>query len=147
MGTVFVQGTGGVTALGSDYGISDGGTITSSGGDVQIIGSAGGQPLSGNDFGVAISGQVSAGGAGNLTILGTSGARFGDAAVFLSGNTPRSRARSVTSGGGNITITGVATGPTVFALDLLGNVTTPKSGGAITLVGDSMSLASVNAGS
>ncbi len=104
MGAISVQGTGGATPAGGDYGVfSNLSTIISSGGAVQVVGQGGGTGTTNSNYGVANNGIISAGGAGSVTIQGTGGAGKGNTNVGVAPG-------SVTTTGGNINIVGLGGG-------------------------------------
>ncbi len=97
-GTVTVQGTGGGTGTNNNWGVDEGGTVTSSGGNVAVTGVGGGIGGSGNT-GVIVNGQVTAGGTGTVNVTGTG---QGGNGVLVTG--------TVNSTGGNISVTSLASG-------------------------------------
>ena len=149
-GSVTVTGTGGSGSGAIHLGVHvlTGGQITSSGGDVNVTGTGG----TGGGAGVdANGGTITAGGTGSVTVLGTgTGAGAASHGVFLTS----SAGSTITSGGGNVSITGVAS-PGAGASDLTAQAgATLGGGGSGTLIihADSISLdtsgspATVNAG-
>ena len=141
VGSVTVQGTGGATRGGLNYGVQvgwvNGGLITSSGGDVVVIGAAGGtssvfdvQPRNDGIY-VYGTGVISAGGTGAVTIQGAGSPNSADDTegirLVFGG--------SVTSSGGPITLSGTPGAKTVLAaISLLGPVIAGGNG-AITING------------
>ncbi len=151
-GQVFVSGTGGNSALGSEVGVSvvSGGRITSGGGNVLVTGQGGGTGTSSVDYGVYLQAgsTVSAGGAGTVTIMGTGGGGSGSGAnhgVDLLGSS--SAGALVTSGGGAVQITGIA-GPGSSGKGILqdsySSISTAAAGGDITLIADTISSAATD---
>jgi subtilisin-like proprotein convertase family protein len=144
-GTVTVTGTGGNGTGASHLGVHvlSAGTITSSGGNVTVTGTSGqiGAGVAANG------GTITAGGGGTVTILGT-GTGAGGHGVFLT-NVANS---VITSGGGAVSITGIAAD--AAASDLLagtGALLGVGGSGTLTINANSVSLdtsaALVNAGS
>ena len=96
-GTVTVHGTGGTTSGGPNRGVEmQGGTITSSGGNVQVTGiggAAAGSATNGTNIGVFIlnAAQISAGGTGTVTVHGTGSMAGGvnNHGVFVTGDVSR----------------------------------------------------------
>jgi hypothetical protein len=152
-GSVSVVGNGSNTAGGNNYGVYLIGAgriltqfdpvpaaITSSGGNVQITGQGGDNPGSAStaDHGILVAdgSQVTSGGAGTVTLSGTAGKNASSSnGVYVSGGI-------VTSGGGNIQITGVAAGSSSSAVAVTGFVTAPARGANITVLGDTLQLSS-----
>jgi hypothetical protein len=115
-GKVTVQGTGGATRS-SNYGVgladvplpgvTSNVMVTSSGGDVTIIGKGGGSNASYDDVGILINAgaQVTAGGMGNVTVQGTGGTA-GNLSIAGEVNSGVKVLGTVTSSGGNVQVTG-----------------------------------------
>jgi hypothetical protein len=110
-GNTLVQGTGGNG--GNSKGVLLGSantTITSSGGNVSVIG-LGNTALTttGDNYGVQLinGGKITAGGTGAVSVQGTAGTATGNQnfGVFLSGATTQ-----ITSGGGNVSVSGFGGG-------------------------------------
>jgi hypothetical protein len=96
-GNVSVSGTGGVG--GHDQGVQVSGTISSSGGSVQVNGRGG--PSGSDTYGVFVSGAISAGGNGAIAVVGTGGGitlSGQDYGVYVPG--------TIASSGGDVQITG-----------------------------------------
>lgn len=142
-GTVIVEGFGGVAGSGNtNVGVlvSDAmSAISSNGGDVNITGTGGGSGASTTNAGVFVLGlaTVSAGGDGLLTILGTGG---GSAGAGNAGVLVVSAPNAITSGGGNVSITGIeGTGASPFGIYTTNSViTTVLNGGNILFAGNSI---------
>ncbi|MBK7425684.1 MAG: hypothetical protein IPI60_00910 [Saprospiraceae bacterium] len=144
-GTVFVEGFGGTGGSGnSNVGVlvSDAMSIISStNGNVDVIGTGGGAGASVTNAGVFVLGlaTVSAGGSGLLNIHGTGGGSngTGNVGVLMVGSPV-----TITSGGGNISITGVeGNGIPTLGIFTTGTViTTATNGGDILLVANSIDL-------
>ncbi|MCP4786264.1 MAG: hypothetical protein GY903_19940 [Fuerstiella sp.] len=141
-GSVDVSGQGGNTAA-PTAGSSNVGTlvlvnsmITSGGGDVTVNGIGGGGPGggSGSHGTVVNQGVITAGGTGAVNVSGQASITHNDVYVINPGAT-------ITSGGGDITVTGTGTGGQVSVrLESNGNITTAANGGDITVIGDRMIL-------
>ena len=147
-GTVTVHGTGGTTSGGPNRGVEvTSGVITSSAGNVQVTGIGGAVPgTNGTNYGVLLNvgGQISAGGTGTVTVHGTGSMAGGiqNHGVFVTGTVSR-----ITSGGGNIQVTGVqgASGISpadqAFGINLTSNGSVASVGAAnIELISDSMNF-------
>ncbi len=89
-GKVSVSGTGGPGSSSQNCGIETNGTITSSGGDVQVNAQGGGLLNAATNVGIILwpGSMISAGGHGNVTLQGTGGATSQGAnyGVYLIGN-------------------------------------------------------------
>jgi hypothetical protein len=123
-----------------------GGTITSSGGDVNVTGTGGGTGAAFAAFGVAIyqNGTITAGGAGTVTVNGTGGAGTGGFhyGVTLAGGS----GGIITSGGGAVTVTGTggtggASNTGIQVEDAGVSISTATNGGNLTLVSDGINIA------
>lgn len=144
-GTVYVEGFGGTGSTGnSNIGVlvSDAmSIISSSDGDVELIGTGGGTGASTTNAGVFVLGlaTVSAGGSGELNIQGSGGGSggTGNIGVLVVGGPV-----NITTGGGNISITGIEGSGTdplgIYTTN--GIISTATNGGDILLVGNSIEL-------
>ena len=124
-GQVQVSGTGGAAALGNDDGVYVyGGTITSAGANVQVLGTGGGTGSgSSTSLGVDVrntGGVITAGGSGTVTVQGTGGS---------SGVSVDTSSLITAAGSGAVTVTG--TGPYGVRVD--GQV--GSNGGAVSVTG------------
>jgi hypothetical protein len=113
-GTTTVTGFGGLGTSDLNFGVEVGdanSTITSAGSNVIVTGTGGGAGPSGYNYGVAVNtdAQITAGGNGTVTVVGYggnltgSGGNNGGVAVYVT------NAR-ITSGGGNVSVTGTGGG-------------------------------------
>ncbi len=146
--TVTVQGTGGATTGGNNYGVYIYGensqtTITSGGGNIQVTGQGGGLLTGTNNDGVFINliGQIVAPRNANLTIVGTGSTNTGSNSNGVNLSSFNGIA-TISSGGGTVNITGSSTGSDAYAITMYGyQVLAPTPGGTITFVGNSMEFA------
>ena len=149
--TVSLTGTGGDSSGGSNYGIfvtggtsPNSSTVTSGGGAVSLNGTGGGRLTSGINFGVGVAsaGQITAGGSATLSVLGSGGNLSGTGNTNTGVNVT-SAGSAITSGGGAVSIIGTEGGNTSVAIatSSSGRATTATNGGALTLTGNSFSLA------
>ncbi len=145
---VTISGTGGPTASGFAYGVAVGSSgttslISSSGGNVQVVGTGGGlggfTTTNSNNYGVYIGtgGQITAGSVGNVSVLGTGGDTLGGSAYGVDVN-----GGIITSNGGQVQVTGQGGEPGggnanfgIYVTGLVsaggaGNVTVQGTGGA-----------------
>ena len=152
-GTVTVIGTGDLTAaavnvnLGIDVRFTS--TITSSGGNVQVTGTAGAATSSnlGEGAGIRVFGDslITAGGSGTVTVSGTGGAGTTASAhgVFLSGQGFNSNLAGIGAANGATTITATAGNTSSFALMVgtsnKGRIAT-GSNNPITITADSINI-------
>jgi hypothetical protein len=147
-GSVEVIGSGGTESTGN----TNAGVLVSASsitcgpgnGTVKVTGTGGGKLTSGYNYGVILSGTggtITSGGSGNVTVTGNggnlSGTGTGNHGIYC--NTPTA---SITSGGGDISITGTEGGTSSsIALSMgQGSITTATNGGNITLAGNTMNL-------
>jgi sugar lactone lactonase YvrE len=157
--TVSLSGTGGNSSSSGNHGVFVTGgtspnfsTVTSGGGPVSISGNGGGRASSSSTCGVNVtSGALvtSGGGAGPVTIVGRGGMGSGSSNHGVSVATGGA---AVTSGGADLSITGhegsAGTACVALAIGSGGTVTTASNGGALSLSGNSFTLAgAVSAGS
>lgn len=138
-GTVTLTGTGGANdTVGSDIGViltGSGAQITSAGGNVLVTGHGGGSVSANFDYGVAVADgdTITAGGTGSVTVMGSGGLTSGgsDAGVVVAGV---SAAATITSAGGNVSVTGQgggsgASGTNVgVAVEAMGTITSGGTG-------------------
>ncbi len=156
-GSVTVTGTGGNTTGSGDnnWGVaihSGSARITSGGGAVTVTGTGGGTGATANNYGVYLfnTGEITSGTGGTVAVIGQGGVGTGGSNDGIRVEDANS---TITSGGGNVTVTGTeGTGGSQFAIRVqnAGAVTTATNGGNIAIVGDSMDLATgtpvINAG-
>ncbi|MEI6143220.1 MAG: choice-of-anchor Q domain-containing protein, partial [Mariniphaga sp.] len=157
-GNIMAGGTGTVTVVGQGGNPSGTGnfnsgvqinstssTITSNGGNVSVTGTGGGALTSSYNLGVDISTDavITAGGTGTVSVSGNGGNLLGTGSDNHGVNFSNLTA-SITSGGGNIAITGKEGGEsTSLALYLpYGSLSTATNGGNITLVGNTIIIGS-----
>ncbi|MCC7028537.1 MAG: hypothetical protein IT265_16370 [Saprospiraceae bacterium] len=122
--------------------VDAGAMVTSSGGNVSVMGQGTGSGASGGNYGVEVTagGMITAGGTGAVTVMGTGGAGTGsnNYGIYVISNTSK-----ITSGGGNVSLTGVegggATGTGIVS-NSLGSITTLANGGNINLVANSIDI-------
>jgi hypothetical protein len=138
-GTVHVVGIGGNSAAGTGVRVS--GTISSGGGQVVVNGTGMGtsQPSVGVD--VLLNGRITAGGSAPVFVTGTGGSAASGTGNF--GVSVFGASAQITTGGGNLFVTGIEGGGTGGrAIDVAssGTITTATSGGNITLTGNSMNF-------
>ncbi|MCB9283533.1 MAG: HYR domain-containing protein [Lewinellaceae bacterium] len=140
-GTLTLQGTGGAGTGSNRYGIENTGSISGSTGNVTVQGTGGGPSTSGSgNSGIRNTGTISAGGSGTLTLQGTGGAGGGTFKYGIE------HYGSLSTAGGNMSVTGVEGGTgggTGIGLRLstsAGSITTPASGGDISLIANSIEL-------
>ena len=108
-GAVIVEGTGGMTTGNGNVGVAisavsvAGSMITSSGGNVSVMGTGGGagSATHGNGVIVADDGVLTAGGSGSVTVVGHGSANYGSDNFGVNVQTA-----SITSDGGNVSVTG-----------------------------------------
>jgi mucin-19 len=136
---VTVEGTGGNTTGGSNYGVYVSGTnaqITSNGGPVRVEGTGGGSGDGGDNSGVYVNsgGVITSTGTGSdatVTVEGTGSNTTGNSnhGVYVSGTNAQ-----ITSSGGNVSVTGQGTGS---AADIItqstGAITSTSTTAGITL--------------
>ena len=106
-----ITGTGGEGSGGVNYGavvVGAGSRITSGGGNVSVTGNAG--AAGGDNRGIEVmgGGQITSGGSGTVTVTGTGGGGAG-AGIFHIGVHVR-ESSTITSGGGDVTVTGTGGG-------------------------------------
>jgi hypothetical protein len=149
--TVSLTGTGGDSSGGTNHGIfvtggtsPNSSTVTSGGGAVSLNGTGGGRLTSGTNFGVGVAstGQITAGGSATLSVVGSGGNLSGTGNTNTGVNVT-SAGSAITSGGGAVSITGTEGGnaSVAIATSSSGSATTATNGGALTLTGNSFSLA------
>jgi hypothetical protein len=145
LGDVTVTGTGAAINGINNFGIflqESTSTITSNGGNVTLVGQGGGSGSSSGNYGIVVfQSTVSAGGSGLVSLTGTGGTSSGANNVGIRVSEVNGK---VTSGGGNITLTGIeGSGPDGFGISVYssGTVTTNPNGGTITMIGNSMNIA------
>jgi len=143
--------TGPVSVQGQSPGLGNGvmlfgagATITSNGAAVNVSG-VGGGTLSSKGHGVVVlDGTITSGGGGNVTVQGTGSplATANAHGVFVQGSSS-----VITSGGGQVQVTGIAGVGGVAVFQGASSTISSTGSGNITLVGDSMTLGGVvNAG-
>ncbi len=147
-GTVTVNGTGrntsGTGSLNHGVVISDSGQVTSSGGNVSVVGAGGGGSTTTSNIGVLLqnSGLVTAVGSAAIAITGTGGT--GSSGTANHGVSLVDVGTQITAGNGGLTITGTP-GPHVSSMGLeLNNSATiaDNSTGNIELIADRMRILS-----
>ena len=163
-GGVTVNGFGGTGSGGSNIGVNlvanntPTATITSGGGGSVTVNGTGGTGAAGNNDGIEFfrSARITSGGAGNVIVDGTGGNGTDSEGVQL---VTDGTLASISSGGGTITVTGASSTSTAILLGGPSNNCggsgchiSSGSNAAVTLIGDSMALAtglttSVSAGS
>ncbi len=110
-GSISIFGTGGATSNGIAYGVDLGNgfsSLTSNGGNINIVGQGGGSGANQNNEGVAGTSVITAGGFGNILVQGTGGSTStaqGNGGVSLDG--------TITSSRGDILIMGQGGSPAV----------------------------------
>ncbi len=114
-GTITLNGTGGPSTSNDNFGVYVSGSramITSNGANVSVTGTGGGVGVSQVNVGVRVEqgGQITAGGNGSVTVVGQGGnlsgtGGNGNYGVFVNHTNSR-----ITSGGGNVSVTGTGGG-------------------------------------
>jgi mucin-19 len=149
-GTVTLNGTGGTTSGNDNWGVLVGefaATVTSFNGNVSVTGQGGGTGTSADNYGVYMRkfGVISAGGIGTVTVsgIGGVGSGGGNHGVFMNiFGTVLGTGATVTSGGGNIQMTGTEGGGAasygIYTIE--GTITTATNGGNITLIANKMNF-------
>ena len=145
-GNVVIQANGSTgTAAGANHGLNiegAGSLISSTGGNVTINAVGGGTAASDANFGIYMrfESQIRAGGSGTVSITGQGGSGTG---LSNHGVNIGNAGTQITSSGGNIIITGIEGGSSGVGINHQSpaTITTATSGGNITLIANSMSLA------
>ncbi len=120
-----------------------GSTIGSGGSNVSVSGTGGGATTSASNFGIRVAGggQITAGSSGTVSVVGVGGSSTGMSNHGVSISDSNSK---ITSSGNHVSVTGTEGGGTsTLAIDLAssGEITTATSGGNVTLIGNSMAIA------
>jgi autotransporter-associated beta strand protein len=138
LGKVTIHGTGGASAGDGNHGVwvASISEITSAGGDIRVTGQGGGSGGSGSNYGLLIQSQIRVDGTGDLFLQGTGGAGSGDDNIGV--------VSAAFSTGGSVQVTGIeGAGPSGTAIVVeKGTILAGASGGSLTLIGNSMNIAS-----
>lgn len=145
-GLVSILGVAGLStvATNGNHGtrVDAGAMVTSSGGNVSVMGQGIGTGTSGGNYGVEVTagGVITAGGSGAVTVTGTGGAGTGsnNYGIYVILNTSK-----ITSSGGDVNLTGVEGGGTTgtgIVTNSLGSISTLTNGGNINLVANSIDI-------
>jgi hypothetical protein len=141
-GSVLLQGTGGSGSGAQNDGVDvELGSVTSGGGNVTVTGTAGGPASSNHNYygvNVGFDGTVSAGGSGSVTVTGTGGSssNAGKIGVLVDGGGGSGKAQ-VTSGGGNVVVSGSGVGSGCYIGVYIENGGSVSAGGSgsVTVTG------------